>query len=197
MVLLIHDTLEAIQSTWAILNSTMLVYYVSHDNKMLWYMEHVLYRLEKMKIAFEDHRAINPKLCQPTFNYPKFHAISHFVQCIWNYDSAVNYDTTHSKAVHKYFLKTFYNKANKNKSDSQIWQYNVCHTNIIAMKGVIILEKKSEREKLSGNITNITTPAKMAQVLSPIDFPWKYKWAISNIDLDATRKLELTGIKKY
>ena len=49
---------------------------------MLRYMEHALYKLEKTKIAFEHHRPIDSNLCQPTFNYPKFYAINHFVQCI-------------------------------------------------------------------------------------------------------------------
>ena len=84
-------------------------------------MEHVLYTLEKTKIAFEYHRPIDSKLCRPTFNYPKFHAINHFVQCIWDYGSKVNYDIAHSKAAHKYLLKAFYNGMNKKEYDSQIW----------------------------------------------------------------------------
>ncbi len=76
---LIHNTLKAIQYARAILNFTMLAQYISHDDKTLWYIEHVLYRLEKTKIAYEHYRPIDPKLCQPAFNYLKFHAISHFV----------------------------------------------------------------------------------------------------------------------
>ena len=83
-------------------------------------MEHALYKLEKTKIAFKYHLLIDSKLCQLTFNYPKFHAISHFGHCIWDDGSAINYNTTHNEAVHKYFLKTFYNKINKKKYDSQI-----------------------------------------------------------------------------
>ena len=81
-------------------------------------MEHALYRLEKTMIAFEHHRLIDSKLCQPTFNYPQFYAISHFIQYIRDYGSAVNYDTAHSEAVHKYLLKTFYNKTNKKEYNS-------------------------------------------------------------------------------
>ena len=126
----------------------MLAQYVSHDDKTLRYMEHALYRLEKTKIAFEHHRPINSKLCWPTFNYPKFHAISHFVQCIRDYGSAVNYDTAHSEAAHKYLLKAFYNRTNKKEYNLQIRQHNVCHTNIITMKDVIIEEKAREKEGL-------------------------------------------------
>ena len=83
-------------------------------------MEHALYRLEKTKIAFKHHWPIDSKLYQPTFNYPKFHAVTHFAQCIRDYDSAINYNTTHSKAAYKYLLKAFYNRTNKKKYDAQI-----------------------------------------------------------------------------
>ena len=69
--------------------------------------------LENIIIAFEHHRLINFKLCCLTLNYLKFHVISHFVQCIYNYGSAVNYDTTYNKVAYKYLLKTFYNKTKK------------------------------------------------------------------------------------
>lgn len=63
-----------------------------------------------------------------------------------NYGSAVNYDTAHSEAAHKYLLKAFYNRTNKKEYDAQIRQHNVRHTNIIAMKDVIISEKAKEKE---------------------------------------------------
>ncbi len=129
--LLIYDAPETIQCARAILNFTMLAQYVLHDEETLRYMEHALYRLKKTKIAFEQHRPIDSKLCRPTFNYPKFHTISHFVEYIRDYSSAVNYDTAHSEAAHKYLLKAFYNKTNKKEYDSQIWQHNVRHINIM------------------------------------------------------------------
>ncbi len=118
--LLIHHVPEVIQCTQAILDFTMLTQYVSHDEETLRYIEHALYRLEKTKIAFEQYQFMDSKLCRPTFNYPKFHVISHFVRCIREYGSVVNYDTTHSKAAHKYLLKAFYNKTNKKKYKLQI-----------------------------------------------------------------------------
>ena len=119
--LLIYDAPKAIQCAQAILNFTMLAQYVLHDEETLRYIEHALYRLEKTKIAFEQHRPIDSKLCQPTFNYPKFHTISHFIWSIRNYGSAINYNTAYSKAAHKYLLKAFYNKMNKKEYESQIW----------------------------------------------------------------------------
>ncbi len=78
-LLLIYDALEAIQCARAILDFTMLAQYVSHNDKILRYMEHALYKLENIKIAFQYHWPINSKLCRSTFNYPKFYAISYFV----------------------------------------------------------------------------------------------------------------------
>ncbi len=119
----------------------MLAQYVSNDEKTLHYIEHIFYRLEKTKTAFQQYRPINSKLCQPTFNYPKFYAISHLIQYIWDYNSAVNYDTVHNEVAHKYLLKVFYNKTNKKEYELLIWQYNMWYTNKIIMKNIIILEK--------------------------------------------------------
>ena len=166
--LLIHDAAKAIQYNWAILNFTILAQYVLHDKETLHYIKHKLYKLEK-KLTFEQYRPINSKLCQPTFNYSKFHTISHFVQFVWDYGSAVNYDTAYVKTAHKSLLKAFYNKINKKEYKSQIWQHNMRHTNIIAMKDVIILEKTRKKEKLSEGLTNITAPAKVAQTTSFVD----------------------------
>ena len=79
-------------------------------------------------------------------NQPKFHAISHFIQYIWDYKNAINNLTAHSKRDHKYFFKIFYNKTNKKKYDLQIWELNVCHTNTIFMKNMIISEKIKKKK---------------------------------------------------
>lgn len=39
----------------------ILVQYVLHDNKMLQYIEHALYRLKMTKIAFEQQQLIKAK----------------------------------------------------------------------------------------------------------------------------------------
>ena len=160
--LLIDDAPKTIQCARAILDFIMLAWYVLHNEETLRYMEHALYRLEKTKIAFEQHRFIDSKLYQPIFNYPKFHAISHFVWCIWDYGSAVNYNTAYSETAYKYFLKAFYNKTNKKEYKLQIRQHNIRHTNIIGMKDIIILEKTREKKRLSKGPTDKTVPAEVA-----------------------------------
>ena len=81
-LLLIQDAPETIHYTHAILDFTMLAQYPSHNDETLSYTDHALYRFDKTKIAFENHRPIDAKLFRPTFNYPKFHAMTYFVKCI-------------------------------------------------------------------------------------------------------------------
>ena len=78
----------------------------------------------------------------------------------------------------------------------QIWKYNVGHTNIITIKDVIILEKTKEK-KLSEGPADTTVLGEVGQASSLVDFTWKYRQAISNVDMDAAKKLELTKMKKY
>ena len=78
--------------------------------------------------------------------------------------------------VYKYFLKAFYNKTNKKKYKSQIWQHNVRHTNIITMKDVIFLKKaRVEKEKLSKITADIIVLAEVAQILNSIDLALRYR----------------------
>lgn len=65
------------------------------------------------------------------------------------------------------------------------------------MKDVIILEKVREKKKLSKSIIDTTAQAKLAWTLSLVDLARRYKWAMSNVNLDVTKELGLTGIQKY
>lgn len=53
MLLLIYDALKIIQYACVILNFIILAQYILHDNKTLCYIDHKLYKLEKIKIAFK------------------------------------------------------------------------------------------------------------------------------------------------
>ena len=116
--------------------------------------------------------------------------------CIWNYVSAVNYNTAYSEAAHKYLLKAFYNRINKKKYDLQIWQHNILYTNIIAIKDVITVAERSRENKelLTMENTDKTAMAEVAKVSDAIDLGSKDSWATSNADMDATGNLRLTSI---
>lgn len=70
------------------------------------------------------------------------------------------------------------------------------HTNIIAIKDVIILEKTGEKEEQLV-VGNAIEQAKVAKMSNSIDLDSKYIWAISNIDIGVTKNLGLIGVKKY
>lgn len=59
---IIQDASETIYYTYIIFDCTILTQYSLHNNKTLLYMEHALYRLDKTKIAFDNHCLINAKL---------------------------------------------------------------------------------------------------------------------------------------
>lgn len=71
------------------------------------------------------------------------------------------------------------------------------HINIIAIKNIIILKKARKKEKLLECIADIIIVAKVTHALSLIDLAWRYKWVMSNADLNTVKKLELTRVKKY
>ncbi len=59
---------------------------------------------------------------------------------------------------------------NKKEYNSQIRQYSVCHTNVIAMKDMIISDKAKEEKILSlEGIADMTVLAEVAQVSSPVN----------------------------
>lgn len=62
---------------------------------------------------------------------------------------------------------------------------------------MIILNKTSKNKELLKGIADIIVAAKVTQALNFINLARRYKWAISNTNLDKANKLKLTSIKKY
>lgn len=110
----------------------------------------------------------------------------------------INNNIAHSETAHKYLLKVFYNKINKKRYNIQIWQYNICHTNVIAIKNIIKAAKKGRKtQKPSVKKVNRAVIVKNAKLLRVINISNKYKWVISNTNIDIARNLKLNSIKKY
>lgn len=100
--------------------------------------------------------------------------------------------------VHKYLFKAFYSKKNKKEYDIQIRQYNVRHFNVIAMKEVIGGTERNRKNQ--GSLAKKVDKAamtKVAKVLRLIDMSNKYRWAISNVEMDAAKNPGLISVKKY
>ena len=111
----------------------MLAQYLLYNNEILFYIDHIFYRLDKIKIAFENHCLIDVNLFWPIWNYLKFHAIIDFIKYIWDYGSIINYNTTLNKIAHKYSFQAFYRWINKKKYKLSILEYNICNTIVIAI----------------------------------------------------------------
>ncbi len=163
----------------------MLIQYPLHNNKTLSYIEYTLYRLDKTKNVFENHYPIEAKLFRPTFNYSKFYAITHFVKCIQDYKSAINYNTTYSEVAHKYLFKAFYEQTNKKKYESQMLKHNICHTNIIVMQNAILMVKVLDARAKKNSLL-LTRPMQRScrYVVQQI-----FCWSIISIWIQRTRKL--------
>ncbi len=175
----------------------MLAQYPSPDNETLSYIKHALYRLDKTKIAFENYRPINAKRFRPTFNYPKFRTMTHFVKCIRDYGSAINYDTAYSEAAHKYLFKAFYGRTNKKKYESQILKQNICHTNIIAMQDAILMAKVLDGGAKRKQLVVDTPDAEVTWICSATNVLLKYNWHLNRTDDKAAVDLGLRSVKKY
>lgn len=81
-LLLLQNIPEINYCTQVIFEFTMLTDYPLYNNETLFYMEHNLCRLDKIKIMFKNYCPISVTLFRPTFNYPKFHAITNFIKYI-------------------------------------------------------------------------------------------------------------------
>ena len=160
-------------------------------------MGHALYRLDKIKIAFENHCLINIKLFRLTFNYLKFHAIIYFLQCIQDYGSAINYDTKYSETVYKYFLKAFYGRTNKKKYESQILEYNIHHTNLITIQNAILIARVPVGSVKKKELVVDTPNVVMTRVCNATNVLLKYNWHLDPMDNETAVDLRLQSIKKY
>ena len=86
---------------------------------------------------------------------------------------------------------------NKKEYKLQIWQHNMRHTNIIAMKDVIPSKNTREKEKLSEDSADTAAPAEVAWASSFVNFAWRYGWVMSKADIKVAKELGLTGVKNY
>ena len=97
----------------AIVDFILLAQYKMHDDETLEYLDHALYRIDKTKAVFKQFRPVDKATDEGHFNFPKFHAMTHYTSSIREYGAADNCDTEYSEAGHKYHVKAFYGRTNK------------------------------------------------------------------------------------
>ncbi len=99
-----------------IVNFIVIAQYKTHDEETLCYLDHALYRIDKTKIVFKVLHLVNKTTDESYFNFPKFHIMTHYMSCIWDFSAIDNFDIEHSEARYKYHVKDFYRSTNKQQS---------------------------------------------------------------------------------
>ena len=125
----------------------MLTFYKSQNENILKYITKVLRRVNKLKVEFVDFRLVFKKIKKNHFNFFKFHVMNHYIKFIRLYDSVDQFDISHMKMTHKYLMKIFYQRMNKNENyQNQILWHNIRRINMLTMKNIfyyMIHQKRS------------------------------------------------------
>jgi hypothetical protein len=153
----------AMQFTRAVVDFVLLAQYHSHDDNTLQYMENALLRMNLLKFAFEDFLSTNQ------YNYPKWHAMTHWTDSIRKFGSADGFDSAHFEAAHIYCYKVFYDLTNKRSDfEEQVLHHNTRRINMLAMDDLLIHRKrallrqaaKDGHNNPADEKTNATSPAR-------------------------------------
>jgi hypothetical protein len=146
----------------AIVDFILLAQYKTHDDETLEYLDHALYRIDKTKAVFKQFRPVDKATDEGHFNFPKFHAMTHYTSSIREYGAADNFDTEHSEAGHKYHVKAFYGRTNKRRGyEDQICLHNTRRTNMLAMDNVLFHRKTRYTTQCGNDIeAQVSVPTK-------------------------------------
>ncbi len=139
----------------------ILAQYHLYDEETLWYLEHALFQLNKLKNVFHHLQSECLDTDIDHFNISKLHAMTHYASQIWRYNSADNFNTEHSKIAHKYLIKIFFNCINKwDTFQTQLLHHNTQHLNFLAMKDILlyrdIRQSKINKHALTTMITQFS-----------------------------------------
>ena len=136
--LFIKTKFNVMKCVWAFLNFIMLTFYKSQNENILKYMTKALRRVNKLKTEFIDFRLVFKKTEKNHFNFFKFYIMSHYIKFIRLYDNVDQFDISHMKATHKYLMKIFYQRTNKNENyQDQILWHNTRRINMLTMKNIL------------------------------------------------------------
>ena len=132
-----------------------------HDEETLWYLEHTLFWLNKLKNVFHHLRSEHSDTDINHFNISKLHAMTHYASQIWRYDSADNFNTKHSEIAHKHLIKIFFDCINKwEMFQRQLLHHNTQHLNLLAMKDILLYrdtrQSKINKYALTAMITRFS-----------------------------------------
>ncbi|KAL2358957.1 hypothetical protein BJ546DRAFT_834178, partial [Cryomyces antarcticus] len=100
----------------AIVNFVLITAYYLHTDKTMLYLTDAIYCIDKLKDALNS-----------TFNYPKMHSITYYVNKIRRYRCLRHVSTNVFKVAHLHILKQAFPLTNKqNRYPKQLIQHNTC-----------------------------------------------------------------------
>ncbi|KZT31541.1 hypothetical protein SISSUDRAFT_973309, partial [Sistotremastrum suecicum HHB10207 ss-3] len=96
-----------LQATRGLLDFVYLAQYKSHSSETLQYLK------DALAVFHDNKEAFNRFESGPNFNYPKLHALQHYLECIEAYGTTDNYNTETTERLHINFVKTAFEHTNK------------------------------------------------------------------------------------
>jgi Plavaka transposase len=123
----------------AVCDFIMLSRYLSHDDKSLGNMEKYLKIMNKEKDSFSKFRETANGEEKKDFNFPKWHAMTHYVPHIRAFGACIGYNTEQTEAAHKFLLKAYYPRTNKINWEYQLRSHNVRRLNMVAFQDKLAL----------------------------------------------------------
>ncbi len=137
-----HESSATMHCTRAMIDFIMLAQYTSHDEDTLRYMQHALFRWNKLKKVFRHLWFLDTDTSQKHFNISKFHAMIHYANFIHRYDVVDNVNMKYEKICHRHLIKKFFDCTNKRDTFlNQLIHHNTRHLNLLAMKNVLLYKK--------------------------------------------------------
>ena len=129
----------------AILNFIVLAMYVSHTDETLGYIDAALANVDLLKAVFKNARPKDRVTGQGHFNFPKFHAITHMSDFIREYGSAPSINSDQGETAHKFSIKDFLSRTNKNHGyNKQILLHNIRQQNILTINDILLYTRSQK-----------------------------------------------------
>jgi hypothetical protein len=158
---------HALAYSRALIDFILIAQSRSHDEATIGYLEQALFRIDLLKGAFARYRPKSDK--EAHWNTPKFHMLSHYAEFIRRFGAPNGFDTEHLEAPHKFLLKQFYDRTNKNDEYLiQIAEHNTRANNLKAMAHRVLFYFTTTSEINIEVPTRVTTCTKTP--LSPKEF---------------------------
>ncbi|KAK2629474.1 hypothetical protein QTJ16_000294 [Diplocarpon rosae] len=154
---------EALAYSRALVDFILIAQSITHNESTIGYLGSALYRIDALKEAFNKYRPNTRD--DANWNTPKFHMLSHYADFIRQFGAPNGFDTEHLEAPHKFLLKEFYERTNKNDTYlDQIASHNTRANNLKAMAHRI-LDYSTTRSALNVEVTVRVTRATATPLL--------------------------------